>query len=102
MGAVTCPGADPALALDALRVQVTFPVGADFVPGLERIEIPAADVASAIHRGSIEGVDAAYQLLNAWVRDSGFTATGSAREVYLEVPDDTREWITEIQVEFTR
>ncbi len=40
--------------------------------------------------------------LNAWVRDSGLTATGSAREVYLEVPDDSKEWITEIQVEFTR
>jgi DNA-binding transcriptional MerR regulator/effector-binding domain-containing protein len=92
----------PGPSEDALRVHVTFPVGADSVPGLERIEIPAADVASAIHRGSMEGVDAAYQLLNAWVRDSGFTATGSAREVYLEVPDDTREWITEIQVEFTR
>jgi len=72
------------------------------VPGLERIEIPAADVASAVHRGSMEGVDAAYQLLNAWIRHSGLTATGSAREIYLEVPDDTREWITEIQVEFIR
>jgi hypothetical protein len=46
-------------------------------------------------------VDAAYQLLHTWVRDHGFTDTGRAREVYLECPDDTSEWITEIQVEFT-
>jgi DNA-binding transcriptional MerR regulator/effector-binding domain-containing protein len=87
---------------DALRVHVTFPVAADSVPGLERVEIPAAEVASAIHRGSIVGVDATYQLLHTWVRDHGFTGTGRAREVYLECPDDPSDWITEIQVEFTR
>jgi DNA-binding transcriptional MerR regulator len=38
----------------------------------------------------------------AWVRNHGLTDTGRAREVYLECPDDTSEWITEIQVEFTR
>ena len=92
----------PESSEDALRVYVTFPVAADSVPGLERVEIPAAEVASAVHRGPIEGVDAAYQLLHTWVRDHGFTDTGRAREVYLECPDDTSEWITEIQVEFTR
>ena len=92
----------PESSEDALRVHVTFPVAADSVPGLERVAIPAAEVASAIHHGPIEGVDAAYQLLHAWVRNHGFTDTGRAREVYLECPDDTSEWITEIQVEFTR
>ena len=92
----------PEVSEDALRVHVTFPVTADSVPGLERVEIPAAEVASAIHRGSIVGVDATYQLLHTWVRDNGFTGTGCAREVYLECPDDPSDWITEIQVEFTR
>ena len=87
---------------DGLRVHVTFPVAAESVPGLERIHIPAAEVASLIHRGPMDGVDAAYQFLHAWVRDHGFIGTGRAREVYLECPDDTSEWITEIQVEFTR
>jgi effector-binding domain-containing protein len=90
----------PEVSEDALRVYVTFPVAADSVPGLERVEIPAAEVASAVYRGSMAGVDAAYQLLHAWVRDHDFTDTGRAREVYLECPDDTSEWITEIQVEF--
>ena len=92
----------PEVSEDALRVHVTFPATADSVPGLERVEIPAAEVASAIHRGSIVGVDATYQLLHTWVRDHGFTGTGCAREVYLECPDDPSDWITEIQVEFTR
>jgi DNA-binding transcriptional MerR regulator/effector-binding domain-containing protein len=92
----------PEASEDALRVHVTFPVAADSVPGLERVEIPAAEVASAIHRGSIVGVDDTYQLLHTWVRDHGLTGTGCAREVYLECPDDPSDWITEIQVEFTR
>jgi effector-binding domain-containing protein len=92
----------PEVSEDALRVHVTFPATADSVPGLERVEIPAAEVASAIHRGSIVAVDATYQLLHTWVRDQGFTGTGCAREVYLECPDDPSDWITEIQVEFTR
>ena len=92
----------PEMSEDALRVHVTFPVAADSVPGLERVEIPAAEVASAIHRGSIVGVDDTYQLLHTWVRDHGLTGTGCAREVYLECPDEPSDWITEIQVEFTR
>jgi len=92
----------PEVSEDALRVHVTFPVAADSVPGLERVEIPAAEVASAIHRGSIVGVDDTYQLLHTWVRDHGLTGTGCAREVYLECPDEPSDWITEIQVEFTR
>lgn len=88
---------------EALWVHATFPVAAESVPGLDRIDIPAAQVASVIHRGPIEGVDAAYQLLHAWVQDNGYTATGSAREVYLEMnPDTAADWVTEIQLDVTR
>jgi DNA-binding transcriptional MerR regulator/effector-binding domain-containing protein len=87
---------------DALCVHVTFPVAAESVPGLDRIDIPAAQVASVIHRGPMDGVDDSYQLLHAWARDNGYTAAGSAREIYLEVHEDTTDWVTEIQLDITR
>lgn len=92
----------PEQSEDALRVHVTFPVAAESVPGLDRIDIPAAQVASVIHRGPMEGVDEAYQLLHAWVQDNGYTATGSAREIYLEVHEDPADWVTEIQLDVVR
>lgn len=92
----------PEQSEDALRVHVTFPVAAESVPGLDRIDIPAAQVASVIHRGPMDGVDEAYQLLHAWAQDNGYTATGSAREIYLEVHPDTADWVTEIQLDITR
>jgi DNA-binding transcriptional MerR regulator len=84
---------------DAVWVHATFPVPVESVPGLELVEIPAATVASVIHHGSMESIDAAYQSLHRWVRDNELTATGYAREVYLEVPDDVNDWVTEIQLD---
>jgi effector-binding domain-containing protein len=87
---------------DAIRVQATFPVPVEAVPGLDRIEIPPAEVASLIYHGTMDGIDSAYQILHGWVRNSGFAATGHAREIYLEVPEDAAEWVTEVQLDFTR
>ena len=89
----------PEQSEDALWVHATFPVSVESVPGLETIEVPAATVASVIHRGSMEGIDAAYQTLHRWVRDHDLTATGRAREIYLEVPDDVNDWVTEVQLD---
>ena len=89
----------PEQSEDALWVHATFPVPVDSVPGLETVEIPAARVASVIHRGSVDGIDDAYQTLHRWVRDNGFSATGHAREIYLEVPDDMNDWVTEVQLD---
>lgn len=86
---------------DVLRVHVAFPVAVDSVPGLERVELPAARVASVIHRGGIGGADAAYRTLRTWAREKDHSATGAAREIYLEAPDDEDEWVTEIQLELS-
>lgn len=87
---------------DALTVQVVFPASAPTVPGLDEIDIPPAEVASLIHQGSMDSIDVTYQTLNNWVREQGFTATGSAREIYLEVTDNPAEWVTEVQLDFRR
>jgi effector-binding domain-containing protein len=47
----------------------------------------------------MERIDAAYQTLHRWVRENDLTATGNAREVYLEAPDDVNDWVTEIQLD---
>jgi effector-binding domain-containing protein len=72
------------------------------VDGLDRIDIPATEVASMLHCGSPDGIDATYQTLHRWVEDNGLTATGSAREIYLEVPDRAADWVTEVQLDFVR
>jgi DNA-binding transcriptional MerR regulator/predicted transcriptional regulator YdeE len=84
---------------DAVWVHATFPVPVESVAGLETVEVPAATVASVIHHGSMESIDAAYQTLHLWVQENDLTATGYAREVYLEVPDDVNDWVTEIQLD---
>jgi len=89
----------PERSEDALWVHATFPASSDTVEGLQTVEIPAARVASLIYQGSMAGVDEAYQSLHRWVRENGHTATGGAREVYLETPDDHAQWVTEVQLE---
>lgn len=92
----------PDVSDDALWVHATFPASAPAVPGLQTVEIPAAEVASLIHQGAMTGIDAAYQNLQRWVRENGLTATGSAREVYLEMSQDQADWITEVQLDIAR
>jgi effector-binding domain-containing protein len=87
---------------DAVWVHATFPVSEHPVPGLQAVQIPAGEVASLIHQGSMDGIDATYQELHRWVREQGFTPTGDAREVYLEIAEDPNDWVTEVQLDFTR
>jgi DNA-binding transcriptional MerR regulator len=63
-------------------VPVTGPI-----PQTERIDyrrLPAARVASVIHRGSYGGMGAARRTLEAWVRRAGLAATGPMRILYLQ------------------
>lgn len=65
-------------------------------------DIPGGDVASLIHRGSMDTIDSTYQELNHWVCDQGFTLKGQAREVYLEMSENQADWVTEVHVDFVR
>lgn len=87
---------------DAVWVHATFPVAGESVTGLDIFDIPGGEVASLIHRGSMDTIDSTYQELNRWVSEQGFTLNGQAREIYLEMSDDQADWVTEVQVDFVR
>jgi effector-binding domain-containing protein len=69
-------------------------------------ELPAATVASAIHAGSYQRLQEAYDALLRWVGDNGYQVAGPIRELYLQnsqpVRQDDESYITEIQVPITR
>ncbi|MGH1488963.1 MAG: helix-turn-helix domain-containing protein [Acidimicrobiales bacterium] len=67
--------------------------------GISAGSIPAASVATTIHKGPYETLGEAYVALDRWMDDQGVAAAGPSWEVYLtdpaEVPDPA-EWLTEI------
>ncbi len=58
------------------------------------------EIASTIHKGPFENVDAAYKVIGEWMADNGYEMSGSGREVYLTDPQKTapEDYITEVQV----
>jgi hypothetical protein len=36
-------------------------------------------------------------VLAGWIADNGYRASGYPREFYLECPEDTAHWVTELQ-----
>jgi DNA-binding transcriptional MerR regulator len=66
---------------------------------IERIEVPAAEVAVVTHSGSHDAVAVAYGELGAYVAAHELGVDGPLREYYLRDPYDHRnpaEWLTEI------
>ena len=60
------------------------------LPGVEQ-------AATLVHRGPMENVMASVQHLARWVDCHGFRSVGPSREVYLDVPADFSEFVTELQ-----
>ena len=64
-------------------------------------ELPAVKVLSIFHKGPYETLGEAYAFLMKYAEENGYTASGLARECYIdgiwnkETPD---EWLTEIQL----
>lgn len=69
------------------------------VADLETASLPAYDRAvTAVYRGSMAGIGAAWQELARHVTESGLSFAGPCREVYLATPfDDPDAWVTELQ-----
>ncbi|MEU1282073.1 MerR family transcriptional regulator [Streptomyces sp. NPDC005805] len=66
--------------------------------GFAVADLPAVErAATIVHRGPMDGVLATEQTLARWVDAGGDRSAGYAREVYLEVPDDREQWVTELQ-----
>ena len=62
-------------------------------------DLPVIDVASAVHRGGMEGIEPVYLGLVQWIEDSGYRRAGASREFYLEWNDeDPSACVTELQM----
>jgi DNA-binding transcriptional MerR regulator len=67
--------------------------------GVSVVDLPAVNVASAVYRGTMEGMSSAYESLIGWIEDSGHRLAGRSRELYLEWDNDQPERsTTELQV----
>jgi DNA-binding transcriptional MerR regulator len=79
-----------------------FDIGDQDVPtgdGVEVVALPVVEVASVIHRGSMEEIAPAFEALIRWVENSGYRLAGPERELYHEFhPDDPSRHVTELQV----
>src|SRR2546421_7332107 len=76
-------------------------VGDQYVPGDEHVQVvdlPVVEVASAVHRGPMDGIPSAWETLIRWVDDSGYRLIGDSRELYHEHDErDHRRCVTELQ-----
>jgi DNA-binding transcriptional MerR regulator len=67
------------------------------------VDLPVIDVASVIHRGSMEACEPVYEALVQWIEDSGLQLAGASRELYREFhPTDQARNITELQMPITK
>jgi DNA-binding transcriptional MerR regulator len=84
-----------------LGVAAAMPVSARAAlpSSVERVELPEQEVAYAIHRGSMEGIGAAYRAVMTWLETTGLGAGGGAREVSLVWDAEHPErCVTEVQI----
>jgi DNA-binding transcriptional MerR regulator len=88
----------------SVGVHVAFEIGDQTVRAGERIEIaelPVVEVASVVHRGSMESITPVYEGLIRWIEDSGLRLAGYSRELYHEMTADGPS-VTELQVPIAR
>jgi effector-binding domain-containing protein len=86
---------------DGLRIAAGLPVleSADMPTGVERVELPEQEVAVTVHRGSMDGIGAAYRAVMTWIEATGRSAAGGAREVSLAwEPEEPARCVTELQI----
>ena len=83
-----------------------FEVGGQSVPSGDEVsvvDLPVIEVASVIHRGPMDGVEAVYEDLVRWAEERGFRMAGRSRELYLEWhDDDPSQSVTELQLPIER
>jgi len=85
---------------DARRFYAGFTTSENAVKGMEIIELPATEVATAIHHGAMPPSDA-YGALTRWADESD-RESGAHRWVFLEsAGHDQSDWIVEVQLELS-
>jgi effector-binding domain-containing protein len=71
--------------------------------GVRVVELPVVEVASTIHRGSMETVQATYEALVSWMEQNGLQMAGRSRELYHEWNHgDPSGSVTELQMPISR
>ena len=84
---------------DGVEVHAGIEVGASVVgTGFDVVDLPAYEqVATLLHRGSMDEVMPDVQALARWIDDNGYRTLGPSRELYLECPAERELWATELQ-----
>jgi DNA-binding transcriptional MerR regulator len=85
---------------DGVLVHASVPVDADPSTGHDFaiVDLPEIEQAATIlHRGSMDNVMATIQTLARWMDAHGHRSAGYNRELYLDCPEDTAAWATELQ-----
>jgi effector-binding domain-containing protein len=95
----TAPDADGTVIAHA-AVPIAAEHGTD-LNGLSVADLPAAEHATLVHRGSMDQVLPAWQALARWIDANGYRSGNQSRELYLECPADPRQWVTELQEPIT-
>jgi len=74
------------------------------IPEGERVkvyELPAATMASVVHKGAYNTFNQAYEAIGRWIEANGYKIAGPNREIYLyctqPVRQDDDSYVTEIQ-----
>lgn len=82
------------------RVVVYRPVDSPPLQGaVHPLEIPAADLATTVHRGAHDDIDVTYAALGTYLSEQALQVAGPVREIYHVGPrdsDDPSTWQTEI------
>jgi effector-binding domain-containing protein len=64
-------------------------------------ELPAATVASVVHKGAYNRLNQAYEAIGRWIEANGYRIAGPNREIYLYCTEPVRQdddsYVTEIQ-----
>jgi DNA-binding transcriptional MerR regulator len=85
---------------EGVLVHAGLPVDADPTSGHDFaiVDLPEIEQAATImHRGSMDDVMSTIQTLARWMDAHGYRSAGYNRELYLDSPEDTAAWATELQ-----
>lgn len=83
-----------------------FEIGDHDVPESESVravDLPVVEVASVVHRGTVESIPLGWEALVRWIEDSGYHLVGDCRELYHEWhEEDPTRHVTELQQPISR
>jgi DNA-binding transcriptional MerR regulator len=68
------------------------------VDGIEVTELPVVEVASVVHRGSMENVVTLFESMVRWIEANGYELRWYTRELYWHLDMDQSKQVTELQI----